>query len=203
MSKPWDINPQLTKDHLIEMAGFISSVRAEVVDLHDPKHLGDTARSLGFRAYECCRNRITREAAGNAKPWLSIITPENRFTFAINGVPIRFYRGSPSSPEERRLKASLEARSQMSLLPVEPSYANLLWYFVIETDENRYTDNVVFCAFREDTGEQVCYWEVPYKEQVPSVPTVVEAKAPPVGKRSVVLSVKGAKEEPRKSQENE
>lgn len=181
------------------MAHFISSVRAEVVDLYDPKTLGDTARGLGFRAYECCRSRIMKEATNGSKPWLSIITPENRFTFGLNGVPIRFYRGSASSPEERRLKSSLEAKSQMSLLPVDTENANLLWYFVVETDENRYADNVVFCAFKEDTYEQVCYWEVPYKERVPTTPAIVERKAPAVGKRPVILSVKKTDEDQKKS----
>jgi hypothetical protein len=172
------------------MAQFIADVRAEVVDRHDPNLLGDTVRGLGFRAYECCRNRIIKAAAHGAMPWLSIMTAEHRFTFGINGVPIRFYRGSPTSPEERRLQSSIEARQQMSLLPVDASSATLLWFFVIEIDENKYTDRVVFCAFCEETREQVCYWEVPLRSKVTSVPVEVTPKASPVKKRAVVLSVK-------------
>jgi hypothetical protein len=189
MRKPWEINSRLNEEYLVEMAQFISDVRSEVVDLHDPDGVGDTKRSLGFRAYECIRKRITKEAASGSKPWLSVITEDNRFTFGIDSVPVRFYRGTPECPEERRLQASIEALNQISLLPPSESDPALRWLFVVETDELYYADKVTFCAFDACTSEQICVWEVPLEDTILSRPIVVAKRVDAVTPSPVKLSV--------------
>ncbi len=190
MHKPWEINQSLKQEYLIQMASFISDVRADVVDLYDPDGVGDTLRGLGFRAYECCRNRIIQEAAYGDKPWLSIITEEKRFTFGIESVPVRFYRGNPGNPEERRLIPSTEALSQMSLLPISESDAVIIWMFAIETDELRYADKVTFCGFDSVTFEQVCLWEIPLQDKVFTTPTPIAPKEPAVMKSPIEITIK-------------
>jgi hypothetical protein len=183
MKKPWDINPDLEEDRLIAIASFISDVRAEVVELHD-EVLGDTNKSLGFRAYECCRSRITSESLGSGNwPWLKVITAEGRFTFAIGKTPVRFYRGVPTSIEERRLVKSLEASSQLSLLEVSTEIAAINWWFAVEVDEFKYADKVTFVGFNEE-GIQVCLWDVPLQVSVSSLSAIDAISKPEAIKQS-------------------
>ena len=78
---PWEYNSDLSEERLTKMANFIARVRDDVIELHD-EELGDTRLALGMRAYECCRTRIIDLSKDDSFPWLSILTPEGRFTFA-------------------------------------------------------------------------------------------------------------------------
>jgi len=196
MKQPWELNPSLTSDRLKRLASLIRDVRDDVIDRHD-EDLGDSARSTGMRAYECSRTRIIRAAMRQRDwPWLGIVKKDGRFTFSIESVPIRLYRGKPSSPEERRLIPSIEALSQMSLL--EPEIGNIasaLWFFAIEVDEFRYVERVTFSGFLD--GAQVSCWEIPLDERVAAL-GLLEADLPEpikIEKASVFVKKKVKKAE--------
>ncbi|WJT03287.1 hypothetical protein OCT50_00360 [Leclercia adecarboxylata] len=196
MRQPWELNPSLTSDRLKRLASLIRDVRDDVIDRHD-EDLGDSARSTGMRAYECSRTRIIRAAMRQRDwPWLGIVKKDGRFTFSIESVPIRLYRGKPSSPEERRLIPSIEALSQMSLL--EPEIGNIasaLWFFAIEVDEFRYVERVTFSGFLD--GAQVSCWEIPLDERVAAL-GLLEADLPEpikIEKASVFVKKKVKKAE--------
>ncbi|MEX5731345.1 hypothetical protein [Providencia hangzhouensis] len=176
MEQPWELNPALTAERLKQLASLIRDVRDDVVDLHNDD-LGDTSRSTGLRAYECCRVRIIRAAAQQQEwPWLGIIKVDGKFTFSIGSVPVRLYRGRPSCPEERRLIPCVEALSQMSLLPTEiGDAASIIWLFAVEVDEFRYVERVSITGFLD--GSQVSSWEIPLDERVPAVGSI-DAKLP-------------------------
>ncbi|BBR57793.1 MULTISPECIES: peroxidase [Klebsiella] len=169
--QPWDLNPSLKKEHLITTAKFISEVRNSIVDLHD-EDIGDTNQSLGFRAYECCRSRLNRAALVEKKwPFLSIISKSRRYTFAINGTPVRFYKGTPSTPEERRLIPCAEAVKQMSFIELEePQHKDIIWFFVVEVDQFKYTESVTFVGYLN--GLQVSSYEIPLDGLVPLLSSV-------------------------------
>ena len=178
--QPWELNPSLKKEHLITIAKFISEVRNSIVDLHD-EEIGDTNQSLGFRAYECCRSRINRAALIEKKwPFLSIISKSRRYTFAINGTPVRFYKGAPSTPEERRLIPCVEAAKQMSFIELEEvQNKNIIWFFVVEVDQFKYTESVTFVGYLD--GMQISSYEIPLDGLVPllsSVPSSETNEAP-------------------------
>lgn len=196
MKQPWELNPSLTSDRLKRLASLIRDVRDDVIDRHD-EDLGDSARSTGMRAYECSRTRIIRAAMRQRDwPWLGIVKKDGRFTFSIESVPIRLYRGKPSSPEERRLIPSIEALSQMSLLEPEiGNIASVLWFFAIEVDEFRYVERVTFSGFLD--GAQVSCWEIPLDERVAAV-GLLEADLPEpikIEKASVFVKKKVKKAE--------
>jgi hypothetical protein len=191
MQKPWELNPKLKDNYLIQIAQFIDEVRASVVEHHN-EELGDTNRVLGYRAYECCRSRIIKAAGSQEMPWLGIVNEDYRFTFSIEGVPMRFYRGIPESPEERRLIPSIESRHQMSLLPVSTEIANILWFFVVETDEFKQVDKVTFTGFNL-YNELVSLWEVPLNEKVKVQPYVVTKAPEAIVQQPVTLAVKSKK----------
>ncbi|MGS0725250.1 hypothetical protein ACVBKF_03610 [Shewanella sp. 0m-11] len=171
MKQPWELNPALTKNRIKQLASLMREVRDSVVDLHDDT-LGDSARSTGLRAYECCRNQIIRASKNdNDWVWLGIVKGDGKFTFSIDSVPVRLYRGTPSGPEERRLIPCIEAISQMSLLPVEVGEASaVLWFFAIEVDELRYVERVTFTGYLD--GTQVSCWEIPLDEKVSAFHTI-------------------------------
>lgn len=189
MKQPWQLNPALKPERLKQLASLIRNVRDEVIDLHD-EELGDSARSTGLRAYECCRTRIIRTSTTtNELPWLGILRDDGRFTFSIDSVPVRFYKGNPTTPEERRLIPCPEATRQMTLLsPDIGSTANIVWFFAVEVDEFRYVEHVTFTGFLE--GTQVSCWEIPLDEKVSAFNTISEDRPEPVKTQKASISIK-------------
>lgn len=179
-TKPWDLNPDLSEGRLIALASFIANVRSEVIELHD-ESLGDTRLSLGMRAYECCRSRISEVAGSSDFSWLSILEPEGRFTFAMGVTPVRFTRNNPKQLPGRKLVVSLSAMKQMSLLDPEP-HAEVRWFFVFDS----VADAAYFVGYSE-FGEIVCQWEIPVELGVvvltditSSLPDAVELEEPTI-----------------------
>lgn len=189
MSQPWELNPVLTADRLKQLASLIRDVREDVVDRHDDD-MGDTARSTGMRAYECSRTRIIRAVKDKENwPWLGIVKPDGRFSFSIQSVPVRLYRGKPSSPEERRLIPSVEALKQMTLLePDVGDVAAVLWFFAIEVDEMRYVERVTFVGFLNE--EQVSCWEIPLDDRIPAFGPTDSELPQPIETKKASVSVK-------------
>lgn len=191
MKQPWELNPVLTSERLKQLASLIRNIRDDVVDRHD-EELGDSARATGLRAYECCRTRIIRTSIKNEDnkwSWLGIIKKDGRFTFSIESVPVRLYRGGANRPEERRLIPCVEALRQMSLLPAEVgNAASILWFYAIEVDELRYVERVTFTGFLE--GVQVSCWEIPLDERVPAFSSIDAELPEPVKTQKAPISVK-------------
>lgn len=168
---PWEYNSDFTEEILTEIANFIANVRNEVIERHDDE-LGDTRLALGMRAYECCRSRIIREAGGDRFPYLSIITPDKRFTFLINNTPVRFTRNDPKYLPEKKLIVSNEAMEQMSLFGDGP-YGDLRWFFVFDTEYKSAADAVYFVGY-DEIGKIICQWQIPVEDNVTLVTSVTD-----------------------------
>ena len=162
--KPWELAPQLKEEYIQKLAELIVQVRGEVIDRHDPD-LGDSRLSLGMRAYECCRSRIKFKEADGDWPWLSIITDEGRFTFGIQGVPVRFSRNDPKNLPDRKVIPSYEGYTQMCLFEQINDYAHIRWFFIIDTPYDTPVENAYFVGYNE-YKEIVCKWEIPLSDQV-------------------------------------
>lgn len=162
--KPWQINPDLTKERIVAIANLISGVRGEVIDRHD-EELGDTPLSLGTRAYECSRMRIIALADQKILSWLKVITPEGRFTFTIGNTPVRFTRNDPKYLPDRKMIRSAEAGRQLSLFEDHP-YAELIWFFVFNTYYKNPADNVYFVGY-DKYKNIICQWDIPIEGSVP------------------------------------
>lgn len=169
-NQPWELAPQLKKENLQVLADLLVQVRGEVIDRHEPD-LGDTRVSLGMRAYECCRSRIIFKADEAEWPWLSIINETGRFTFAIDGVPVRFSRNDPDSLPERKLILSAEASAQMSLFESDHVLSNLRWFLVIDSPYDIPVENAFVIGYSV-ANEIVCKWEIPLSDQLPIVADV-------------------------------
>ena len=174
---PWKYLPQLKEEHLVELAVLIAQVRAEVIERHEPE-LGDTRLSLGVRAYECCRTRIIEKATIGDWPWLSVVTEEGRFTFTINGVPIRFSRNDPEELPDRKLVRSEEAKQlthQLSLFGDAKNRHSLHWFYIIDTPYDVAAENVFVVGYDED-GQIECFHDLELTDQVPAIGGIDENK---------------------------
>ena len=196
---PWDYSPEFTRERLTAMANFIAGVRDEVIELHD-EELGDTRLCLGMRAYECCRTRIIAASKSGKFPWLSILTPEGRFTFAIGGVPVRMTRNEPKYLPDRKLVVSESAMKQMSLFGDQP-HANLRWFFVFDTYYKSAADAVYFVGYSE-LGEIICQWQIFIDDSVALVartsnvvPEAVQLEKPQVGIKRPDATTRTAKDD--------
>lgn len=169
---PWEFNPDLTEKRLTQTATFIAMVRDEVIDLHN-EALGDTRLALGMRTYECVRTRLIDESAGTSFPWLSILTPEGRFTFCIGSVPVRFTRNDPQYLPDRKLIVSESAMVQMALFSKQ-EHANVRWFFVFDTYYKNAADAVYFVGYSE-AGEIICQWQIPIEDSVTLVTSISSA----------------------------
>ena len=164
-SEPWLLAPQLQKEKLQNLAHLIVKVRGEVIDRHEPE-IGDTRLSLGMRAYECCRSRIIDKDIGGDWSWLSILTQQQRFTFAIDGVPVRFSRNDPKHLPDRKLIPSPEGYAQMGLFKNSNNYSDLRWFLVIDTPYDIPVEHAYFVGYSE-CNEIICKWEIPLADIVP------------------------------------
>lgn len=160
---PWQLNSKLKREHIIEIANYIAQIRGEVIDLYD-EELGDTPLSLGIRAYECCRSRIITGQNSGKMPYLDIITPNKKFTFSINGIPVRFVRNDPDCLPSEKLVPSSETVVQIELFSDENSNANIIWFYVIDTNFKHVADNMYFVGYNEN-GKIICKWDIPLEEQ--------------------------------------
>ncbi len=162
---PWELNGDLTKDRIIDIAFLIAEKRGDVIDLHD-EILGDTPRSLGTRCYECCRTMINEVADSKIWPWLSILTPEGRFTFCIGDTPVRFSRNDPKYLPNRKLITSFETQQQMDLFTNESIlFAEIRWFIIFDTHFKTPAD-AVYCVGYTETNEIICKWQIPLEDKV-------------------------------------
>lgn len=188
-NKPWDINPDLKEDRIIEIANMICEVRGEVIDLHDVI-LGDTRLSLGMRAYECCRSRLISEDSQGTWPWFSILTANGRFTFLFGKTPVRFVRNDPENLPSEKLIPSPEASIQMGLFEDDFDYADTRWFFVIDTFYKNVADNMYFVGYNEH-GDIVCKWDIPLEQKTVMLSSLEEEVIKPTEISKAPIKVKG------------
>lgn len=163
MSKnPWEFTPALTVDRLQRIASILRETRYDTVAAYDPK-IGDGPWSLGCLAYERSINRIVQMSL--QMPWLQIINHTLEFVFAIDGVPVRFYRGDGENPSTKQLACCHSELLQLSLINQE-NHGDLLWRIAIETDAAGFPTRILLVGFELDQhGKQdkgiMCHYEIP------------------------------------------
>jgi len=99
---PWIDYEQLTQDRLSIVAQIIRQARRDTLILYDPLG-GDNSWSHGCRAY--VRSIFALMGAAKKYPWLTVVPEVERLrsTFAIGGIPFRFYRGLAEEPPSNYL----------------------------------------------------------------------------------------------------
>jgi hypothetical protein len=124
---PWNAYPSVTAERLSIVADKLRRARNDTLKLYDPIG-GDTPWSHGCRAH--VRQIKAVLDAAKEYDWLTVLPDEEalRFTFAIGGMPIRFYRGAPAEiPEHHLHRTFAEIRQlQLVLIPEVRKTAKIL-----------------------------------------------------------------------------
>ena len=125
---PWTDYPPLTPERLSTVALIIRQARRDTLVLYDPLG-GDNSWSHGCRAY--VRSVFALTEASKTHSWLTVLPEAERLraTFAIAGIPFRFYRGIPDDPpthylgttfaEIRQLQMAFKAGFERLLRPID------------------------------------------------------------------------------------
>jgi len=170
MRLPWEIHPALTEDRLRICARLLANARRDALAMASYE-LGDDPWSVGCRAYAFGKHRLQRAAEQGTHNWLGVLDDSNAFTFLIENVPVRFYRGPAEEPGSRRLRRHEQEAEQMALALGTDQAEGLIFRFAIETGEGGRVDRVVFLALRGEEGEAECFWPVPLEVQTEAGPT--------------------------------
>jgi hypothetical protein len=135
---PWDVHPGLTLDRLQTIARLLADIR-ERVSRHLQPEEGDLHFGMwvaGTTAHARTAYRITHMVASGGYPWLSIVDGTMQFTFAIDRVPVRVFRGEPEKPSRGAQKKSLlETMAQLTLFELnEMGGGDLDWQWRIAVE---------------------------------------------------------------------
>jgi hypothetical protein len=165
--------PALTDDRLSLIAEALQDVRNKALILYDPLN-GDGPWGLGTRVYERSCFRIKQLAQKYA--WLTVIEedPKPRFTFAIEGLPIRFYKGSPDDPPSNYLVTTFGELLQRQLFPEFRPLDKIL-RIAIETDREGRVSSAKLVEL-DEAGEATGVYVIPFGTARPNV-VPIEPKA--------------------------
>jgi hypothetical protein len=157
--RPTEKYPQLTDERLSLIAQALRDVRDETLAMYDPLG-GDNGWSHGCRAYVRSMFRIRQ--LEREYQWLGIISeePRLRFTFAIEGIPIRFYRGSPDDPPGNYLVTTYGELQQRQLFEGLRPLDRIL-RLAVETDREGRVSTVKLVELDEG-GEATGVYVIPF-----------------------------------------
>lgn len=111
---PWTVYQPLTQECLSIVAQIIRQARRDTLILYDPLG-GDNSWSHGCRAY--VRSIFALTESSKKYPWLTVVPEVERLrsTFAIGGIPFRFYRGMAEEPPTHYLATTFGEVRQLQL----------------------------------------------------------------------------------------
>ena len=163
--KPWEVEPKLRREYLCELGQIIRDVRHGVLDLYDPDE-GDGPWSLGCRAYERTINVLGRKA--ESSPWLKAVRKNSLyFLILLDGVPLRFYKGSFDHPPERTLRQdSPEARFHQITIAFDRR--EWVWRISVEPEQDGRVFRITLAQY-DRTGNFRNPWEIPLAEPIPAI----------------------------------
>lgn len=151
------------------LAQLIKTVRHETVLQHEPSQ-GDSAWSLGCRAYARICHAIVKAAQSEWAEWLSMIEDSGlRFVFGIGGVPLRFYKGDAEQSKPRQLHRhypEIQAQ-QLALEFCQAPEFDRVFRLAVETDELGEVESVTLVQL-DLQGVPHNPWRIPLGDQ-PSV----------------------------------
>jgi hypothetical protein len=177
--KPTDKYRSLTDERLSQIVEALRVVRNDALKLYEPLK-GDGPWSLGTRIYE--RNCFTIENLTSRYSWLTVIErePGLRFSFAIEGVPLRFFKGPAEHPPPNYLESTVGEVAQRLLFPDLRPFDKTL-RIALETDAEGRLSSAKLVEL-DEVGNVTGIYEIPYSVSSSNVaPLETEAvHLPPV-----------------------
>lgn len=163
--RPWDYNPELTEERLVQIAQLLERGRGDAVDRFDSS-VGDDSWTLGCCAYNYGCFQIRNAAETSGFEWLRVINPGKHFQFSVGLVPMRFWKGDPTDPTD---KISTATAYEQLPLDLEPgvSLAGVLFRIGVVTDLDGALIGASFVALRN--GEPETVWPLPLADATPLI----------------------------------
>jgi len=191
---PWEVTPRLERSRMEVLAREASLARNSAADLYDPLS-GDDPWSLGCRAYSRTCFRLEMLAESGEYPWLKITRRNLYFTLFVDGVPLKFYRGSAEQPNSRTLKSGLDEalRAGQERLPfydqeISREEEGWFWLMAIDTDQDGRTLQVYFLQANRDGETKNIF---PVVETLSVVGVVSDDRAEGIDLEPAEISVPG------------
>jgi hypothetical protein len=161
---PWTDYPRLTQERLCTVASIIRQARRDTLSLYDPVG-GDNSWSHGCRAY--VRSVFALKEASKTYSWLTVLPEIERLraTFAIAGIPFRFYRGLPDDPPTHYLGTTFAEVSQMQMT-FKAGFEGLMrpsdkaFRIAVETDAHGHTKDISWVEV-DDAGNVTNSYAIP------------------------------------------
>ncbi len=182
---PWIDYEQLTQDRLSIVAQIIRQARRDTLILYDPLG-GDNSWSHGCRAY--VRSIFALIGAAKQYPWLTVVPEVERLrsTFAIGGIPFRFYRGVAEEPPSNYLATTFgEVRQLQWALKIDGLRPiDRVLRVAVETDARGETTDITLVEVDEAgnvTNSYLIPLAITKSNVIPAQARAIDLPAPTVG----------------------
>lgn len=180
--QPSDYKPQLIKARLDIIASALLDVYDEV-----QRELAtelDSNYTRGTTTFGRQKNKIILMCLSKKYDWLDLRNTSNDLTFAIGGIPFRFFRDDHEKPKKRSFWR-LNVQDNLSLFETSNDVP-VYWRFVVERPLTEEGEAAVYVIGANSNQEIVCEWK--YDEAVRVLksvdstrPEAVDTPEPEVG----------------------
>lgn len=160
---PWERNSALTAERLSTVATALRDARDAALETYEPLK-GETGWCLGCSQYDRSKFCI-REMAKSNPAWLSIVPERSvlRCTFAIDGIPVRFFhQTTDEAPEKYTSSTDGEERQFQMLFEVDGvPFVQTLFRLAIKNYATGKVDSITLVEF-DDTGATISEYSIPF-----------------------------------------
>lgn len=175
---PWEIDRSLQPDRLQALALVAKSARNRVIDLAVEGL--DNPWSLGCRAYVWTCEMLTKLAASNDGRWLRTRKAGLEFTFYVDDVAFKFYRGNSAEPKSSSLRSGVREMLSVNRFAflddeIDKEVEGWFWLLAIDTDvEGRVLEVVALQANAQ--GELRHPWSIPLDGRVVAIAPIADVR---------------------------
>lgn len=192
---PWEINEVLLPDRLQAVAVAAKNQRNMVIDLSVEGR--DNPWCLGCRAYSWTCSILAEMAMRDDCQWLRTRSGGLAFTFYVDGVAFKFYRGKAEEPKSNSLRSGVREMLSVNRLDfmedeIRQEAEGWFWLLAIDTDvDGRVLEVVVFQA--NERGEIRHPWSIPLDGRVVAVSSISDVRREGVEQAPAQIGVPGDK----------
>jgi len=161
--EPWQRHSSLTAERLSTIASALREARDEALNTYEPLK-GETVWSLGCSQYDRSKFCI-RELARLNSAWMAIVPEKSalRCTFAVEGVPIRFYHQTADEPPEKYTSSTEgEDRQYQMLFEVDgETFVQTLFRLAIKNYSTGKVESITLVEF-DSAGAIINEYSIPF-----------------------------------------
>ncbi|MDR8369269.1 hypothetical protein NM213_05005 [Pseudomonas lactis] len=149
---PSFFHSDLTDDRLSVIAEALLDIRFTTIQEMQSEFDSNFSREVA--AFERSKNMLISMCMSKSHKWLSLLNPGMDVTFCIGGVPCRFFRDDPESPD----KKGFFKRNAVDDMFSEDDGHPVIWRFVIERAEGDESEDRAHFIGYNVYQEKVSQW---------------------------------------------